>query len=83
MHDGESLTLGRVRIEARHTPGHTPEHLSFLGFDLARAPTTPQILLSGDFLFVGSLGRPDLIGEDAKVGSPINSTTASIACCLR
>ena len=68
MHDGESLTLGRVRIEARHTPGHTPEHLSFLGFDLARAPTTPQILLSGDFLFVGSLGRPDLIGEDAKVG---------------
>jgi hydroxyacylglutathione hydrolase len=68
MHDGESLTLGRVRLEARHTPGHTPEHLSFLGFDLARAPTTPQILLSGDFLFVGSLGRPDLIGEDAKVG---------------
>ena len=67
MHDAESLTLGRVRIEARHTPGHTPEHLSFLGFDLARAPATPQVLLSGDFLFVGSMGRPDLIGEDAKV----------------
>lgn len=67
MHDAESLTLGRVRIEARHTPGHTPEHLSFLGFDLARAPATPQVLLSGDFLFVGSMGRPDLIGEDVKV----------------
>ncbi len=65
MHDGEALTLGRVRLEARHTPGHTPEHLSFLGFDMARAPTVPQILLSGDFLFVGSLGRPDLIGEAA------------------
>jgi hydroxyacylglutathione hydrolase len=68
MHDGESLTLGRVRLEARHTPGHTPEHLAFLAFDLARAPTTPQILLSGDFLFVGSMGRPDLIGDDAKIG---------------
>jgi hydroxyacylglutathione hydrolase len=67
MHDGEALTLGRVRIEARHTPGHTPEHLSFLAYDLARAPATPEVLLSGDFLFVGSLGRPDLIGESAKM----------------
>src|SRR4051812_49347806 len=41
LHDSEPLTLGHVRIEPRHTPGHTPEHLSFLGFDLARAPTTP------------------------------------------
>ncbi len=68
MHDAEALTLGNVRIEARHTPGHTPEHLAFLGFELARAPTTPALMLSGDFLFVGSLGRPDLIGEEAKVG---------------
>ncbi len=67
MHDAEALTLGNVRIEARHTPGHTPEHLAFLGFELARAPTTPAVMLSGDFLFVGSLGRPDLIGEHAKV----------------
>lgn len=68
MHDGEALTLGNVRIEARHTPGHTPEHVAFLGFELARAPTTPAVMLSGDFLFVGSLGRPDLIGEAAKHG---------------
>jgi hydroxyacylglutathione hydrolase len=68
MHDSEALTLGNVRIEARHTPGHTPEHLAFLGYDLRRAPTTPALMLSGDFLFVGSLGRPDLIGEAAKVG---------------
>ena len=67
MHDGEALTLGRVRIEARHTPGHTPEHIAFLGFDLGRAPTTPGVMLSGDFLFVGSIGRPDLIGEEAKL----------------
>lgn len=68
MHDAEAITLGNVRIEARHTPGHTPEHLAFLGFELARAATTPALMLSGDFLFVGSLGRPDLIGEEAKVG---------------
>jgi hydroxyacylglutathione hydrolase len=67
LHDGEALTLGHVRLEVRHTPGHTPEHLAFLGFDLARAPTTPEVMLSGDFLFVGSLGRPDLIGEAAKI----------------
>jgi hydroxyacylglutathione hydrolase len=64
--DGESIVLGRVRLQALHTPGHTPEHLSFLVFDGARSQTQPMILLSGDFLFVGSLGRPDLLGEDAK-----------------
>jgi hydroxyacylglutathione hydrolase len=68
MHDSEALTLGNVRIEARHTPGHTPEHLAFLGYELARAPTTPALMLSGDFLLIGSLGRPDLMGEAAKVG---------------
>jgi hydroxyacylglutathione hydrolase len=66
IHDGDALTIGKVRIEARHTPGHTPEHMSFLGFDLARAPRVPEVLLSGDFLFVGAMGRPDLIGEDMK-----------------
>jgi hydroxyacylglutathione hydrolase len=65
--DGDSLVLGKTRIQAVHTPGHTPEHLSYLVYDLARAPTVPQLMLTGDFLFVGSLGRPDLIGEDAKV----------------
>ena len=66
MREGDALTLGKTRIEALHTPGHTPEHLSFLVYDLARAPKVPQVLLSGDFLFVGSLGRPDLIGDDVK-----------------
>ena len=67
LRDGDRLELGRVRIEALHTPGHTPEHVSFLVYDTARTAATPELLLSGDFLFVGSLGRPDLIGNDAKV----------------
>ena len=67
LEDGERTALGRVQIEALHTPGHTPEHLSFLVYDTARTSEVPQVLLSGDFLFVGSLGRPDLIGEDVKL----------------
>lgn len=66
LRDGDALELGSVRIEALHTPGHTPEHLSFLVYDTSRAEDVPEVMLSGDFLFVGSLGRPDLLGEDAK-----------------
>lgn len=68
LRDGDALQLGGVRIQALHTPGHTPEHLSFLVFDLNRSVSVPMLLLSGDFLFVGSLGRPDLLGEEAKKG---------------
>ncbi len=52
--------MGEVLVKARHTPGHTPEHLSFEIFDDARQ-AEPMLLLSGDFIFVGDLGRPDLL----------------------
>jgi hydroxyacylglutathione hydrolase len=64
--DDEHFTLGEIRIVALHTPGHTPEHLSFLLYDEKRNPKVPVAMFSGDFLFVGSLGRPDLLGEAAK-----------------
>jgi hydroxyacylglutathione hydrolase len=64
--NGQDFRMGDVRIAALHTPGHTPEHLSFLLYDLSRSEQ-PQALLSGDFVFVGSLGRPDLLGEAAKL----------------
>jgi hydroxyacylglutathione hydrolase len=67
LRDGEAIDLGAARLVARHTPGHTPEHLSFLVYDTVRTRDVPQMLLTGDFLFVGSLGRPDLLGEEAKV----------------
>ncbi|MBI2682338.1 MAG: MBL fold metallo-hydrolase [Acidobacteriales bacterium] len=63
--DGEVLELGDMRITALHTPGHTPEHLSFLVAEKSRGGR-PMLMLSGDFVFVGSLGRPDLLGEAAK-----------------
>ena len=65
MRDGDELSVGDLRIVAIHTPGHTPEHLSFLLYDKTRCGQ-PMALFSGDFLFVGSLGRPDLLGEAAK-----------------
>jgi hydroxyacylglutathione hydrolase len=64
--DGDEMEIGSVRIRAVHTPGHTPEHLSFLVYDGSRSREVPLLMLTGDFLFVGSLGRPDLLGEEAK-----------------
>jgi hydroxyacylglutathione hydrolase len=67
MCHGDATELGSARLVARHTPGHTPEHLSFLVYDRARSASVPQMALTGDFLFVGSLGRPDLLGDQAKL----------------
>ncbi|AXH97113.1 MBL fold metallo-hydrolase [Ornithinimicrobium avium] len=64
LHDGEALTVGEVTLTALHTPGHTPEHLSFLVTDGAFAGEAGY-LLSGDFVFAGDLGRPDLLDEAA------------------
>ncbi len=68
LDDGDCIEVGSVTVKALHTPGHTPEHLSFLIFDKKRSADVPVALLSGDFLFVGSLGRPDLLGEAEKQG---------------
>ena len=66
LQDGQALTLGTARLVSRHTPGHTPEHMSFLIYDTSRTDDAPMMMLSGDFIFVGSLGRPDLLGDEAK-----------------
>jgi hydroxyacylglutathione hydrolase len=57
---GATFGVGNVRLEAIHTPGHTPEHLSFLVADLARGEV-PVGIVTGDFVFVGDVGRPDLL----------------------
>lgn len=64
LFDGDTITLGNISIKALHTPGHTPEHLSFLVTDGAFSDQ-PGYLLSGDFVFSGDLGRPDLLDEAA------------------
>ncbi|WFP16827.1 MBL fold metallo-hydrolase [Citricoccus muralis] len=64
LYDGSSITLGNITVQARHTPGHTPEHLIFLITDGAFADE-PGYMISGDFVFAGDLGRPDLLDEAA------------------
>lgn len=64
MKHGHRIRLGNIVLEAVHTPGHTPEHMSFLITDGAQTDE-PGFMLTGDFVFVGDLGRPDLLDEAA------------------
>ncbi|MDQ8205041.1 MBL fold metallo-hydrolase [Pelagicoccus sp. SDUM812003] len=60
--DGSEDRFGELRLVARHTPGHTPEHLTYLAYHGSN--DTAFALFSGDTLFVNSVGRPDLLGDD-------------------
>jgi hydroxyacylglutathione hydrolase len=60
LHDGDVVEFGRVRLQALETPGHTAESISLTVFDLDRSAVEPQAVLTGDTLFVGDVGRPDL-----------------------
>ncbi len=64
--DGDEIDMGTVRLRAIHTPGHTPEHVSWALFDRGRSAEVPWLVFTGDFLFVGDVGRPDLLGEEAR-----------------
>jgi hydroxyacylglutathione hydrolase len=64
LRNGSEISFGNVRMQAAHTPGHTPEHLTFVVFDLERG-SEPVGALTGDFLFVGEVGRPDLLERAA------------------
>lgn len=58
--DGDVLEMGRVRLKMMETPGHTPESISIVVYDLNRSETLPYAVLTGDTLFIGDVGRPDL-----------------------
>ena len=77
VYDRDEIGLGNVGIEILHTPGHTPEHISFMITDRAASPE-PLGVLTGDFIFVGDVGRPDLL---EKVAGVSDSMVAS-ACLL-
>jgi len=62
LHDGQELDLGNTRVTVLHTPGHSPESICLLVKDLRRGPE-PWFVLTGDTLFVGAVGRPDLPGR--------------------
>lgn len=58
--DGDRFSIGNIHFEVKHTPGHTPEHVSYMVTDGAAA-SDPMGMLTGDFVFVGDVGRPDLL----------------------
>jgi hydroxyacylglutathione hydrolase len=69
--NGEAIDVGTVKVEVLHTPGHTPEHVSFLITDTA-STRTPMGMMSGDFIFVGDVGRPDLLEKAAGIGNTMD-----------
>lgn len=66
VREGDLLEFGDLRFEFLHTPGHTPEHICISLKDVSRSGDIPWVLFTGDFLFVGDVGRPDLLGEEAR-----------------
>lgn len=66
LKDGDKIKVGNLVLEVMHTPGHTPEHISFL---LTDTPTSnkPVMIFTGDFVFVGDIGRPDLLEKVAGI----------------
>ena len=67
LRDGDVFAVGNIEIRAVHTPGHTPEHISFLVTDRGGGADEPMGIVSGDFVFVGDTGRPDLLESAAGV----------------
>ncbi|HEY8503482.1 MAG TPA: rhodanese-like domain-containing protein [Gemmataceae bacterium] len=63
LKDGEVIEFGDVRLQILETPGHTPEGISLLVYDLAKSAERPHAVLTGDTLFVGDVGRPDLLAS--------------------
>jgi hydroxyacylglutathione hydrolase len=72
LHDGDVIMVGNIRLDVMHTPGHTPEHLSFMVTDTPAA-AGPMGVLTGDFVFVGDVGRPDLLEKAAHVAGTMEA----------
>ena len=74
---GDTIMVGKVRLDVLHTPGHTPEHLSFVVTDTATGDR-PMGIITGDFVFVGDVGRPDLLEKAAKVKGTMDASARAL-----
>ena len=77
LHDGDSFMVGNLKFEVMHTPGHTPEHLTFLVTDTP-ATDRPMGAITGDFIFVGDVGRPDLLERAAKMQGTMEASARTL-----
>jgi len=66
LHDGQLLDIGNVEVKVLHTPGHTPDSVCLLVSDKRRGEA-PWFVVTGDTLFVGAVGRPDLLGREREM----------------
>jgi hydroxyacylglutathione hydrolase len=82
LKNGDTFDVGTVRVEARHTPGHTPEHLSFLVTD-TRGADRPMGIFTGDFVFAGDVGRPDLLERAARVAGTMEAAARMLFAALQ
>ena len=78
LYDGDTFHIGNIEIAAVHTPGHTPEHLSFLVTDKGGGADQSMGIVTGDFVFVGDLGRPDLLESAAKVEGAMDPSARTL-----
>lgn len=77
LRDGDTMEVGNVVLTAMHTPGHTPEHLTFLVTDTAAA-SEPIAAVTGDFIFVSDIGRPDLLEKAAGVAGTMDASARTL-----
>jgi hydroxyacylglutathione hydrolase len=73
LRDGERLEAGNVLVDVVHTPGHTPDSICLLVRDLRRGDE-PWFVITGDTLFVGAVGRPDLAGREREMAGELHDT---------
>jgi hydroxyacylglutathione hydrolase len=77
LKNGDRITIGNVNVDVLHTPGHTPEHITFLITDGAVADQ-PIAAVTGDFVFVGDVGRPDLLEKAAKIAGTMEASAKTL-----
>ena len=82
LHEGDRLRFGNITLDVMHVPGHTPEHIAFLVTDRA-AGDAPMGMLAGDFLFVGDVGRPDLLERAAGMQGTMDASARQLFASLR
>ena len=83
LHDGDVFKVGNIELKAILSAGHTPEHISYLVTDIGGGATEPIALLSGDFIFVGDVGRPALLESAAGQAGVMEPSARQLYASLR
>ncbi|MFN3150161.1 MBL fold metallo-hydrolase [Bremerella sp.] len=78
LHEGDHFMIGNIHFDVLHTPGHTPESISFLLTDQGGGAQEPMGIFTGDFVFVNAVGRPDLLEQAAKIMNTAKAGAADL-----